>query len=97
MMIDKDSQMTKQPLSKLDKLKQQHEKLRARIQKIESLEKNRESKKDTRRKILVGSYYLDQTNKEGTFDHLKEKMATFLTRDSDRILFDLPLLEAENT
>lgn len=87
--------MSSGKLSKLEKLKLQHGKLKSKIQKIESLEKSREHKKDTRRKILIGSYFLDQAMKEGNFEDIKNKMTTFLTRNSDRMLFDLPLLESE--
>lgn len=87
--------MSTTKLSKLEKLKLQHDKLKSKIQKIESLEKNKEHKKDTRRKILIGSYFLDQATKDGTFEDIKSKLATFLTRNSDRALFDLPALESE--
>lgn len=80
-------------LSRLDKLKTQKEKLKARIQKMESMEKNRERKQDTRKKILIGSYFMDQAIKSGTLDDIKQKMAGFLTRNSDRVLFDLPKLQ----
>ncbi|HAU2041529.1 TPA: mobilization protein, partial [Legionella pneumophila] len=52
--------------SRLDALKKKQEQLRAQIQKLESLEKSRERKRDTRRKILVGSYFIDKANQEGT-------------------------------
>ena len=82
-------------LSKLEKLKLQQDKLKSRIQKIESLEKHKDRKQDTRRKILIGSYFLDQANIHNTFDDLKNKMEKFLTRNSDRALFGLPMLEFE--
>ena len=87
--------MNKTPLSKLEKLKLQQEKLKAKIQKVESIEKHKDRKQDTRRKILIGSYFIDHAKQTGTFDDLKEKMATFLKRNSDRALFDLPILEDE--
>jgi len=76
---------------RLQKLKEQKEKLEARIQLIENREKHKERKKDTRRKILVGSYYLDEAEKNGALDEIKKIMDSYLTRESDRILFDLPL------
>jgi large subunit ribosomal protein L7/L12 len=87
--------MNNHALSKLEKLKLQQEKLKAQIQKAEALEKNKNRKQDTRRKILIGSYFLDHAMQTGTFDDLKKKMAEFLTRDADRALFDLPVLENE--
>lgn len=77
----------------LDKLKAQRDKLVARIQAAEARTKESERKKDTRRKILIGSYYLDHTLKNNQMDALKKLMDGFLTRDSDRKLFDLPIKE----
>ena len=76
----------------LEKLKIQKEKLNARIQKQEAQLKTSERKRKTRRKILIGSYFLDHALKEDAFDDIKSKMDTFLKRNSDRLLFDLPLL-----
>ena len=57
-------------LGKLEKLKQQKEKINARIQAAEARIKNSERKKDTRRKILVGAYYLDKATEENNFGEL---------------------------
>jgi large subunit ribosomal protein L7/L12 len=57
--------------------------------------KHREKKEETRRKILLGAYFLDKLRKEGTLEAIKQELDTFLTRNSDRKLFDLPLLEFE--
>lgn len=81
--------------TKIEKLKIQREQLEARIQNLEAAEKQRERKQDTRRKILIGSYYLDNAVKNGTYDQLKSEISTYLKRDSDRILFGLPLIEKE--
>lgn len=78
----------------LEKLKEQQAKLNARIQALEARTKTSERKKDTRKKILVGSYYLDQAN----FEEIKNAMASYLKRNSDRRLFDLPeIKETMNT
>jgi large subunit ribosomal protein L7/L12 len=73
----------------LDRLKEKRATLNARIQAAEARFKTEERKKDTRRKILVGSYYLDQAAKENNMHEIKEKMNTYLTRPSDRALFEL--------
>ena len=78
----------------LDRLKEQREKLNARIQSAEARLKNSERKKDVRRKILVGSYYLDKAIKENGMDGIRDLMDAFLKRDSDRILFDLDPLKS---
>ncbi len=80
--------------SRLDALKKKQEQLRAQIQKLESLEKSRERKRDTRRKILIGSYFLDKASEEGTLDSLYQQMEHYLKRNTDRELFQLtPLAE----
>lgn len=76
-------------LSRLEKLKAQQAKLEARIQSVMARNKQHQRKNDTRRKILVGSYYLDQAIKDNKFDEIKKIMDGYLTRDSDRKLFDL--------
>jgi large subunit ribosomal protein L7/L12 len=77
--------------SKLEKLKEQKAKLEARIQMVEAREKTKDHKKDTRRKILIGSYYLDKARKNNSMSELAKIMDGYLTRENDRILFDLSL------
>lgn len=74
-------------ISKLEQLKKQKSVIEARIQATEARLKTTNRKQDTRRKILVGSYYLDKAVKENTMEDLKIKMCRYLTRDSDRKLF----------
>ena len=82
---------------KLNKLKEQKEKLKAKIQRMESSQKAMEKKRDTRRKILVGSYILKKADNENSFEELKKDLDTFLTRDADRLLFDLEPNNEEST
>ncbi len=80
------------PLStdKLAKLKAQKAKLDAKIQLAEARHKTTQRKEDTRRKILVGAYYLEQAEKTHGLEVLTHQLDSFLTRDSDRQLFGLP-------
>ena len=73
----------------LERLKEKREKLSARIQSVEARVKTSERKKDTRRKILIGAYYLDQARKSNKMKELNKIMNTYLKRDYDRELFDL--------
>ena len=84
--------MSKPSKQSLEKLKEQREKLNARIQQKEARLKTSERKIDTRKKILVGSYYLDHAIKEKKLDEIKSMMDKYLKRNSDRSLFDLELL-----
>ena len=88
--------MGKESKHLLARLKEQREKLNARIQAAEARTKVTEKKQETRKKILVGSYYLDKAVKENKIATLKEVMDKFLTRNSDRILFDLQLLDNDS-
>jgi large subunit ribosomal protein L7/L12 len=84
--------MTKVSKENLQKLKEQREKLNSRIQATEARLKTTDRKKDTRRKILLGSYYLDEAQKENKMDDLKQIMDKYLKRNSDRLLFELKLI-----
>jgi len=84
--------------SKLDLLKKKKEQLHTRIQKLESLQKSRERKRDTRRKILIGAYFIDKATEEGVLDSLFQQLDGYLKRNSDRELFCLePLLEEKES
>lgn len=81
--------------SKIETLKQKKEQLNARIQKLEALQKARERKCDTRRKILIGAYFIDKANEEGNLDSLFQQLDGYLKRSSDRELFGLKCLRNE--
>lgn len=88
--------MTKLPtLSPLEKMKLQREKLDARIKLSENRVRTAESKRDLRRKILLGAYYLNKATEANKFDELKTLMDSFLTRPNDRELFGLPVPETQ--
>lgn len=76
----------------LDALKKKRDAINSRIRLVQNRELRQKRKDDTRRKILVGSYFLDKTKKDGSFEELSAKLDKFLVRDSDRKLFDLPYL-----
>lgn len=79
--------------SRLESLKKQQEQLKAKIQALEAAESTRERKRETRRKILVGAYYLDKMRADNKFNELVSSMDGYLSRDADRVLFNLPLNE----
>lgn len=81
--------------SRLNALKKKQEQLRAQIQKLESLEKSRARKRDTRRKILVGSYFIDKANQERTLSSLYQQIDKYIKRNADRELFHLEPLEEQ--
>ena len=74
---------------RLAALKKKQAQLDAQVQALEAAEKTRERKRETRRKILLGAYYLEQARKDGTFDEVVSKMDGYLKRKSDRALFGL--------
>jgi hypothetical protein len=75
--------------SKLDVLKRRRCALDARIKLMQNRELSKARKDDTRRRILVGAYYLEQANKNDKFEDIVNLMDKFLIRDSDRKLFGL--------
>ena len=75
--------------SNLDSLKKKRDIINARIRLIQNREQFKERKDNTRRKILIGSYYLDMANKNNSFDDIVKLMDSYLIRDSDRMLFGL--------
>jgi len=75
--------------SNIDSLKKKRDIINARIRLAQNREQSKERKDNTRRKILIGSYYLDQANKNNSFNDIVKLMDSYLTRDSDRLLFDL--------
>ena len=74
---------------KIDALRKKKEQLNAQIQKLESLEKTRERKRDTRRKILIGSYFIDKAIQEGTLSDLYNQIEHYIQRNADKELFNL--------
>ena len=84
--------MNKLSKNRLERLKEQREKLNAKIQLVEARFKTSERKYDTRRKILLGSYYLDKAIKENTMGEVNSIMDKYLKRNSDRELFGLKML-----
>ena len=77
----------------LQKWKDQQKVLSQRIQAAEAREKITERKKELQRKILVGSFYLNEARKNNQFDQLQAIMNEYLKRNNDRNLFNLPALE----
>ena len=70
---------------------EQIQQLKAKVTKLEAMERNQAKKIDTRRKILAGSYLINQyiDNPEG----LSKLLDSFLVRDNDRELFGLKPLK----
>ena len=61
-----------------------------RIARLRTIKSTKERKRDTRRKILVGSLVLADTDKDSeAARRLKQDLDGFLTRPQDRALFDL--------
>ena len=81
--------MDKNTRNKVEKLKEKQEVLKARIQLIENREKSKERKLETRKKILIGSYFLEKYQKGNEMKKLQDIMSEYLSRESDRKVFGL--------
>ena len=62
---------------------------------LESAQKAREKKRETRRKILIGAYYLNQAREQGSYEEIVKIMGGYLNRKSDRALFGLEPVETK--
>ena len=79
---------------RLSQLLKKREELSAQIQKIRAREATQKRKEDTRRKILLGVLVMEMMSKgELDRDKLMKRLDGFLTREIDRKLFELPVLE----
>lgn len=79
---------------KIQKLEEQKQKIQEQIKEEKKKQREQERKQDTRRKILIGAYCLSLLNDEKDVQiknkmELRKKMDHFLTKDSDRKLFNL--------
>lgn len=79
----------------LEKLLEKKQKIEQQIASAKSRLKRKERATDTRKKILVGAYFLEVKYKDKE-DELKKLLDGFLVRDNDRALFDL-LPRGENS
>lgn len=85
-------------LSKIDRialLKDKQSKIKARIQNLQASDKSKERKMETRRKVLVGAYYLEKAKESKKMDELNSLMDSYLSRNFDRVLFGLKLREED--
>jgi len=73
----------------IERLKQRQAQIEAQLKAAEAKEKEKERKRETRRKILVGSYFLEKYRQADNFAALQQELETYLTRKDDRTLFDL--------
>lgn len=80
--------------SRLEQLLKKKQELDSMIQQIKAKETANERKKDTRRKILLGSMVMKRMSLDSDYERLMIKeLDKFLTTGSDRDLFNLSLPE----
>jgi len=72
---------------KLEGLLKKQNAIKNRISSITSRIRNEQDKRLTRKKILVGAYFLEKY--KGEPNKLNEMLNGFLVRDNDRLLFGL--------
>ena len=82
--------------SKLEQLEQQQAKLKKQIHAEKAKQRQQQRKDDTRRKVLLGAYVQVKMEESANYKaELLSGLATYLTRPSDRQLFDLEPLPEE--
>ncbi len=79
-----------QAAKQIEKLEKRQAQLQAQIQNLKARDRSKQEREETRRKILVGAYMLDQAREKSSYAALVTKLDKYLTRDSDRKLFELP-------
>lgn len=79
---------------RIDKLKERISQLTNQLQQEQAKERADQRKIDTRKKILLGAMVMNRME-QGFFarETIREWMDSYLTRDHDRALFDLPPLK----
>ena len=84
--------------SKLEQLLKKQEELKAQIRKEKNKLSQAERKLDTRRKILLGALMMDMM-KKGELDEKKimKRLDSFLSRDTDRKLFNFSTPNQDNS
>lgn len=75
--------------NRIETLEKKINQLKARKAAEEARLREKAKKADTRRKILIGAYFLEEAEKNGGVEALYRKMDSFLTRKNDRELFGL--------
>lgn len=81
------SEEKKNKKRKASSIKEQLKNLKAKVNKLEAMEREQKKKIDTRRKILAGSYLLHKYH--DNHDELAKLLDSFLVRDKDREIFGL--------
>ena len=75
--------------SKIERLQKRRDQIAARIQAMQNRLARIESRKDTRRKIIIGRFFQHKHLREGTSSHLLSLLDPFLVRPYDRRIFGL--------
>lgn len=71
----------------LEALEKQKQQINARIQQAKAVERAKERKKDLRRKVLIGEYYLVKAKDDGNIGALYAEISSNVKREVDRELF----------
>lgn len=75
-------------VDKLQKLQARQVATTAAVQKLQKSIAVVKRKQDLQRKILVGSYYLEQAKNKSTTQELQKIMLSYLKKGSDKKLFE---------
>ncbi|GAB6909409.1 hypothetical protein JCM12296A_52530 [Desulfosarcina cetonica] len=74
---------------KIDDLEKRIQQLKAQKSAEEAKLKKKKRADDTRKKILIGAFIMEKSEKEGTMGELVKQLDRFLVRKNDRVLFGL--------
>lgn len=72
---------------KLKTLQQKKDEIDSKIKRIQKQQRAQQTELNNRRKILIGSYYLEQIKRSNSMPELLQTMQQFLANDEDKKLF----------
>ena len=72
---------------KLKTLQQKKDEIDSKIKRIQKQQRAQQTELNNRRKILIGSYYLEQIKRSNSMPELLQTMQQFLIKDEDKKLF----------
>jgi len=89
MIFNKDQKSNKKikEIDKLHSLKKREAIISTKIQKLQKSIKLITNRRELRKKILVGTYFLSQAKKENKIPELNKIILAFLKKEEDRALF----------
>jgi hypothetical protein len=76
-------------LNKIKDLEKQQKEIANKIEELKNKKDKKEKENEDKKKIIIGSYFLNKYTKENKVDELVELLSEYLLKKRERKLFDL--------